>query len=191
MLNRVNLYYPAIFRKEKDGYFVRFPDIPELDDSLFGGETVKEAYEDATIQLGVYFDNEPENPPVPSAFDDINDDDKLYTNEFVMLVFVSNTNESLILDNTNAGEAIVEGLKKRNLTAAQAGKILGVSEDYIEAMISGEYMPTNPMADRMALLFDFDEYKFFELLEFDDDDSDEDDEYNDYEEYEDEDEEDE
>ncbi|MCD8200851.1 MAG: helix-turn-helix domain-containing protein [Clostridia bacterium] len=170
MLDRVNLYYPAIFRREINGYSVKIPDLPEVTNVCCDGDTLEEAYNDASIQLGFYFDNEPEDPPDPSEYDDIVDmlDEDEDEDAFVLYVFVSNTDESITYAKTNAGEYIKEGLKKRNLTASEAGRILGVSEQYINYMMSGEKLPSNSMAERMALLFDFDKERFFDLIEDDD-----------------------
>ncbi|MCD8200853.1 MAG: helix-turn-helix domain-containing protein [Clostridia bacterium] len=170
-MDRVNLFYPAVFRMTENGYSAFVPDFPEF--SGFHEEEMEDLFYEISIELGFYFDNEPENPPEPSSFEEINETISS-VNDFVMLVPVANTDEIIIGDDTNAGECIKEGLKKRNLTAAEAGKILGVSEDYINDMMTGKSMPSNPMAERMALLFDFDIGKFFELIKFEEEDDDED-----------------
>ena len=49
------LFYPAIFTKEENSFWVRFPD---LDGCFSEGETLEEAYEAAQEALGLYLQNE-------------------------------------------------------------------------------------------------------------------------------------
>ena len=49
------LFYPAIFTKEENSFWVRFPD---LDGCFSEGETLEEAYEAAQEALGMYLQNE-------------------------------------------------------------------------------------------------------------------------------------
>ncbi|MCD8200850.1 MAG: helix-turn-helix domain-containing protein, partial [Clostridia bacterium] len=156
----VDLFYPAVFRKNGNEYSVSVPDLPDV--KCFGGKTLEDAYTDASIEIGFYFDDFPEDPPGASSYDDINA--KISgENEFVMLVPAFNMDYTMSDVKTNAGEYIREGLEKRNLTADEAGEILGVDGKYINEMMSGKSMPSNSMAKRMALLFDFDVERFFDF----------------------------
>ena len=48
------ILYPAIFHREKGGYWVSFPDIPGC---LTDGDTLQEAYDNALDALGLYIED--------------------------------------------------------------------------------------------------------------------------------------
>ena len=76
------LFYPAVFHKEGDGYWVSFPDVPE---ALTEGDNMQEAYKMAVDCLGLALtvkidENVP--LPTPSVFENI----ELQDNEFLVVV---------------------------------------------------------------------------------------------------------
>lgn len=65
------LFYPAIFHKEGEGYWVSFPDLPEC---LTEGDDMEQAYEMAVDALGLALVSRKEEGqviPPPSRLDDI------------------------------------------------------------------------------------------------------------------------
>lgn len=76
------LFYPAIFHKEEQGYWVSFPDVPE---ALTEGDNMQEAYEMAVDCLGLALSvkaDENEVFPTPSIPEDI----QLNVNEFLVVI---------------------------------------------------------------------------------------------------------
>lgn len=76
------LFYPAVFHKEGDGYWISFPDVPE---ALTEGDNMQEAYKMAVDCLGLALtvkidENVP--LPTPSVFENI----ELQDNEFLVVV---------------------------------------------------------------------------------------------------------
>lgn len=58
-------------------------------------------------------------------------------------------------------EAIEKGLEERRLTQEQACIILGIEPTYLKDILSGTITPTHEMAERIALLLNFDPKIFF------------------------------
>lgn len=58
-------------------------------------------------------------------------------------------------------EAIEKGLEERRLTQEQACVILGIEPTYLKDILSGTITPTHEMAERIALLLNFDPKIFF------------------------------
>ena len=73
--------YPAIFRREADGYSVRFPD---LDGCFTEGDTFEEAYQMASDAIGLYLSKQdgPFRLSQASSLRDI----QMEANEFVVLI---------------------------------------------------------------------------------------------------------
>lgn len=68
------LFYPAIFHKEDDGFWVSFPDFPEC---LTEGDDMDHAYEMAFEALGLAITSRKEEGeciPTPSSIESINAD---------------------------------------------------------------------------------------------------------------------
>lgn len=69
------LFYPAIFHKEGEGFWVSFPDIPEC---FTEGDNMEMAYERAVDALGLAITsrkNEKKGIPKPSQSDEVIVDD--------------------------------------------------------------------------------------------------------------------
>lgn len=87
------LFYPAIFHKEGEGFWVSFPDIPEC---LTEGDNMEMAYEMAVDALGLAITsrkNDKQEIPKPSQPDEvIVDDGILVVVEFDMLEYCKKHN---------------------------------------------------------------------------------------------------
>lgn len=69
------LFYPAIFHKEEDGFWVSFPDFPEC---FTEGNDMEHAYEMAVDALGLAIvcrEEQKEELPAPSKPDEVNTED--------------------------------------------------------------------------------------------------------------------
>lgn len=92
------LFYPAIFHKEEQGYWVSFPDVPE---ALTEGDNMQEAYEMAVDCLGLALSvkaDENEVFPSPSIPENIqlNADEFLVVIEFDFLDYKKRTNSKAV-----------------------------------------------------------------------------------------------
>ena len=82
-MNKIELMFPAIFKKDGETYMVTFPD---LDGCFSDGENLEEAYLNAREALALYLDDN-DNVPAPSNAEDI-----IYgTDEYLMLVTPNNS----------------------------------------------------------------------------------------------------
>lgn len=92
------LFYPAVFHKEANGFWVSFPDIPE---ALTEGDNMAEAYEMAIDCLGLTLtvkadENEPfPNPSLPETIH-VGNDEFIVVIEFDMLVYKKRTNSRAV-----------------------------------------------------------------------------------------------
>lgn len=91
------LFYPAIFHKEGEGFWVSFPDIPEC---LTEGDNMEMAYEMAVDALGLAITsrkNEKQEIPKPSQPDEvIVDNGILVVVEFDMLEYCKKHNSRAV-----------------------------------------------------------------------------------------------
>ena len=74
------IYYPAVFHEEDNGYWVEFPDLPGC---LTQSNSEIEALDMAKDALGLYLDENLDNIKAPSTCKEIK---ALFPNELVMLV---------------------------------------------------------------------------------------------------------
>lgn len=83
------LFYPAIFHKEDDGFWVSFPDLPEC---LTEGDDMTKAYEMSVDALGLAITSRKEDNqsiPTPSPIDQIAvEDGFLVIVEFDMIAYL-------------------------------------------------------------------------------------------------------
>ena len=125
-----NIIYPAVFHKaEEGGYWVEFPDLPGC---VTEADTLEEAVVMAGDALFVWFDDEQQEQPAPSAVSDI----KVEGDDFVTLV-------------------------KAEPYESEAALILGVDRSYFTYIISGKKTPSPDMAKRIGLLLGFDWRVFY------------------------------
>lgn len=92
------VFYPAIFHKEEQGYWVSFPDVEEV---LTEGGNMQEAYEMAVDCLGLALSvkaDENEVFPTPSVPENIqlNADEFLVVIEFDLLDYKKRTNSKAV-----------------------------------------------------------------------------------------------
>ncbi len=149
-----SIIYPAIFHKtETGGFWVEFPDLPGC---FTEADTLDEAVNMAGDALFVWFDNEEQERPEPSAVADIavNGDD------FVTLI-KAEPYESDDAVKFRAATEVENGLTKRRLNKSQAAQILGVDRSYFSYIVSGKKTPAPDMAKRIGLLLDFDWHVFY------------------------------
>lgn len=122
-------FFPSIFKKEEDGYSVRFPD---LEGVFSEGDTMDEAYEMSIDAIGLYLftGNSFIEPPKLSDLQDIKygDDESLvliefneinylkkHTNQSVKktLSIPSWLNEMALQKNINFSQVLQDGLKNQ------------------------------------------------------------------------------
>ncbi|MGN0491904.1 type II toxin-antitoxin system HicB family antitoxin [Ruminococcus sp.] len=60
------IFYPAVFTKEENGYWVKFPDLPGC---FTEGDSVSEAYEMAQEAMGLWLETESKGFNYPEASD--------------------------------------------------------------------------------------------------------------------------
>ncbi len=91
------LFYPAIFHKEENGFWVSFPDIPEC---LTEGDDMTKAYEMAVDALGLAITSRKEENqkiPLPSPVDQIKTEDGfLVIVEFDMISYLKKHNSKAV-----------------------------------------------------------------------------------------------
>ncbi|HIR22626.1 MAG TPA: type II toxin-antitoxin system HicB family antitoxin [Candidatus Scatosoma pullicola] len=143
-----NIIYPAIFHKQEGGYWVEFPDLPGC---LTEGETLEEAYTMAGDALFVWFSDESQKKPQPSAPSEI----RTSGEDFVSLV-KAEPHESDEAVKFRAGMEIENGLREKHLNKNQAAQILGVDRSYFTYLVNGKKTPSPEMAKRIGLLLGFD-----------------------------------
>lgn len=149
-----NIIYPAVFHKaEEGGYWVEFPDLPGC---VTEADTLEEAVVMAGDALFVWFDDEQQEQPAPSAVSDI----KVESDDFVTLV-KAEPYESEDAVKFRAAVEVENGLAQRNLNKNQAALILGVDRSYFTYIISGKKTPSPDMAKRIGLLLGFDWRVFY------------------------------
>lgn len=149
-----NIIYPAVFHKaEEGGYWVEFPDLPGC---VTEADTLEEAVVMAGDALFVWFDDEQQEKPAPSAVSDI----KVEGDDFVTLV-KAEPYESEDAVKFRAAVEVENGLAQRNLNKNQAALILGVDRSYFTYIISGKKTPSPDMAKRIGLLLGFDWRVFY------------------------------
>lgn len=149
-----NIIYPAVFHKaEEGGYWVEFPDLPGC---VTEADTLEEAVVMAGDALFVWFDDEQQEQPAPSAVSDI----KVEGDDFVTLV-KDEPYESEDAVKFRAAVEVENGLAQRNLNKNQAALILGVDRSYFTYIISGKKTPSPDMAKRIGLLLGFDWRVFY------------------------------
>jgi len=78
------IYYPCVFHKDDNSYWLQFPD---LEGCFSSGKTIEEAFEHAKEALGLYLDKDNDlydrTIPSPSTIEDIQ---KNYPDEIIMLI---------------------------------------------------------------------------------------------------------
>ena len=91
------LFYPAVFHKEDDGFWISFPDFPEC---FTEGDDMQQAYEMAVDALGLAITSrqkEKEEIPVPTDISEIEENDGfIVVLEFDMLAYLKKHNSKAV-----------------------------------------------------------------------------------------------
>lgn len=147
------IVYPAVFHKEENAYLVEFPDLPGC---ITYGNDLLEAFLMAGDALKTWLCDPTDEYPAPTPLSEIKRQEgdlvqlirpALYRTEYAKQYWIE--------------EAIEKGLEERRLTQEQACIILGIEPTYLKDILSGTITPTHEMAERIALLLNFDPKIFF------------------------------
>lgn len=114
------LFYPAVFHKENDGFWVSFPDFPEC---FTEGDDMQQAYEMAVDALGLAITSrqtEKEEIPVPSDISEIKTDDGFtVVLEFDMLAYLKKHNSKAVKKTLTIPEWLNESATAMGLNFSQ------------------------------------------------------------------------
>ena len=114
------LFYPAVFHKENDGFWVSFPDFPEC---FTEGDDMQQAYEMAVDALGLAITSrqiEKEEIPVPSDISEIKTDDGfIVVLEFDMLAYLKKHNSKAVKKTLTIPEWLNESATAMGLNFSQ------------------------------------------------------------------------
>ena len=114
------LFYPAIFHKEDDGFWVSFPDFPEC---LTEGDNMDQAYEMAFEALGLAITSrkeEGESIPSPSPIGSIDVEDGILTIiNFDMREYLKKHNSKAVKKTLSIPEWLNEEALKLGLNFSQ------------------------------------------------------------------------
>lgn len=114
------LFYPAIFHKEDDGFWVSFPDFPEC---FTEGDDMQQAYEMAVDALGLAITSrqeEKEEIPAPTDVYDIDAKDGfVVVLEFDMLAYLKKHNSKAVKKTLTIPEWLNEAASAMGLNFSQ------------------------------------------------------------------------
>lgn len=149
----INLIYPAIFKKDGSAYMVTFPD---LEGCFSSGENLAEAFVNARDALALYI-HDNDKLPTPSVFEDV----ICAEDEYLMFVPPDETKNIEYVKNVNIADILKKALESKGLTKYKVAKLLGISESYVNRIISGERKPSVEVAQKVAELFELDWRLFY------------------------------
>lgn len=148
-----NLVFPAIFKKDGETYMVTFPD---LDGCFSAGENLAEAYLNARDALALYL-HDNDNVPAPSNAEDV-----IYgADEYLMLVTPDETNNIEYVKDVDLTDILKKALEAKGLTKYKLAKLLGISESYVNRIISGERTPSTEIAQKISNFLELDWRLFY------------------------------
>lgn len=114
------LFYPAVFHKEDDGFWVSFPDFPEC---LTEGDNMDQAYEMAFEALGLAITSrkeEGEEIPAPSSIDAVDPADGILTViNFDMMEYLRKHNSKAVKKTLSIPEWLNEEALRLGLNFSQ------------------------------------------------------------------------
>ena len=149
--------YPAIFRKEENGYFVSFPDLGWVTE----GETLEEAKLMAGDLLNLWFEEYLEYFK-PSTIEEIKNSEfvKLEKDDIILMI------EPKLYESKNARDfkrlTLIEGkMEEKNYSVFQLAKVLQINENELVKIIEAEIVPSTKQAQMIAEILDFDYQIFF------------------------------
>nr|DAJ71491.1 MAG TPA: hypothetical protein [Caudoviricetes sp.] len=114
------LFYPAVFHKEDDGFWISFPDFPEC---FTEGDDMQQAYEMAVDALGLAITSrqkEKEEIPVPTDISEIEANDGfIVVLEFDMLAYLKKHNSKAVKKTLTIPEWLNESATAMGLNFSQ------------------------------------------------------------------------
>lgn len=114
------LFYPAVFHKEDDGFWISFPDFPEC---FTEGDDMQQAYEMAVDALGLAIVNrkeEKEEVPVPTDVSELKiTDGFVAVLEFDMLAYLKKHNSRAVKKTLTIPEWLNESASAMGLNFSQ------------------------------------------------------------------------
>ena len=114
------LFYPALFHKEEDGFWVSFPDFPEC---FTDGDNLEHAYEMAVDALGLAIVSrreEGQEIPEPTVPSEINEGEGvLIVVNFDMLEYLKKHNSKAVKKTLSIPEWLNEEALRRGLNFSQ------------------------------------------------------------------------
>lgn len=114
------LFYPAVFHKENDGFWISFPDFPEC---FTEGDDMQQAYEMAVDALGLAIvsrQKEKEEIPTPTDICEIEaNDGVIVVLEFDMLAYLKKHNSRAVKKTLTIPEWLNEAASAMGLNFSQ------------------------------------------------------------------------
>lgn len=114
------LFYPAVFHKEDDGFWISFPDFPEC---FTEGDDMQQAYEMAVDALGLAIvsrQEEKEEIPVPTDVSELKiTDGFIVVLEFDMLAYLKKHNSKAVKKTLTIPEWLNESASAMGLNFSQ------------------------------------------------------------------------
>lgn len=114
------LFYPAVFHKEDDGFWISFPDFPEC---FTEGDDMQQAYEMAVDALGLAIVNRKEEKkeiPVPTDVSELKiTDGFVVVLEFDMLAYLKKHNSRAVKKTLTIPEWLNESASAMGLNFSQ------------------------------------------------------------------------
>lgn len=114
------VFYPAVFTKEGDGYWVKFPDLPGC---FTEGDTLSEAYEMAQEAMGLWLETETNEFDYPEASDicnvKTNENEQIVLVEFDPVEYLKRTNSKAIKKTLTIPEWLNTLAEEQNVNFSQ------------------------------------------------------------------------
>ena len=114
------LFYPAVFHKEDNGFWISFPDFPEC---FTEGDDMQQAYEMAVDALGLAIisrNKENEEIPNPTDVNEVKADDGfIVVLEFDMLAYLKKHNSKAVKKTLTSPEWLNESATDMGLNFSQ------------------------------------------------------------------------
>ncbi len=150
-----NLVFPAIMKKDTNGYMVTFPD---LEGCFTDGETLVDAFVNAQDALALYLHDLKEIPTATPA-----EEIQVEDGDFVMLVSPDEEENIEYVKDVDFSEVLKKALEEKGYSKYKVAKVLGLSESYINRLVAGERVPSVDVAQKLSALLDLDWKIFFPM----------------------------
>lgn len=147
-----NLVFPAVIKKDGEGYFVYFPD---LEGCFTDGENILEAYVNAKDALALYL-HDLKTIPQASDIEEIDSE-----GGYVMLVDPDKQDNIEYLQSVDITEILTKAMREKGYTKYRVAKLLGLSESYVNRIVAGDRQPSTEVAQKISALLEIDWRVFF------------------------------